>query len=231
LIEVNSTPSLATGTPLDAKIKKNLVSDSLRLVNVSLENKEKWNVRERFMKIQKGLHGIGWKLSDEEKVMIRGKLSAKRTEWENRNMGGFRRVYPADGADEYEKLFKAAEEILVKYTGIKNRRLTKLASNGNEGKSKKSNSCSKLSNSNVDLSDVISRLSQPRLRTFKSKIAPKVIYHYVGDSNILKMSPSSVHKIELHKKVCPSFVRLVEPRKAMRFLPKDVKVVLKKKNS
>lgn len=229
LIEVNSTPSFATGTPLDAKIKKNLISDCLRLVNVSLENKEKWNVRERFMKIQKALHGISWKLSQEEKIMIREKLLVKRTQWEDNHMGDFRRVYPADGTDKYAKIFKAAQEILLKHTGVKNRRLTKLSPDLE--KSKKSTSFCKLDSSKVDLSEVITRLSQPRLRTIKSKIPPKGIYHYVGDSNILKMSPSSVHKIELHKRLSPTFMRSLEPKKAFKILPKDLKVVLKKNHS
>lgn len=40
LIEVNHTPSFTTDTPLDALIKKNLIRDTLRLMNVTAKAKE-----------------------------------------------------------------------------------------------------------------------------------------------------------------------------------------------
>lgn len=42
LLEVNHTPSFTTDTPLDSLIKKNLIRDTLRLMNVS--NKAKENI-------------------------------------------------------------------------------------------------------------------------------------------------------------------------------------------
>jgi tubulin polyglutamylase TTLL6/13 len=41
LIEVNHTPSFVTDTPLDLQIKRNLILDSLILVNVKNKNKKK----------------------------------------------------------------------------------------------------------------------------------------------------------------------------------------------
>lgn len=40
LLEVNHTPSFTTDTPLDSLIKKNLIRDTLRLMNVSMKAKE-----------------------------------------------------------------------------------------------------------------------------------------------------------------------------------------------
>lgn len=40
LLEVNHTPSFTTDTPLDALIKKNLIRDTLKLMNVSVKAKE-----------------------------------------------------------------------------------------------------------------------------------------------------------------------------------------------
>ena len=40
LLEVNHTPSFTTDTPLDSLIKKNLIRDTLKLMNVSLKAKE-----------------------------------------------------------------------------------------------------------------------------------------------------------------------------------------------
>ena len=39
LLEVNHTPSFTTDTPLDQKIKFNLIKDSLKLMNVNVQNK------------------------------------------------------------------------------------------------------------------------------------------------------------------------------------------------
>jgi len=39
LLEVNHTPSFTTDTPLDHQIKFNLIRDSLRLMNVNVQNK------------------------------------------------------------------------------------------------------------------------------------------------------------------------------------------------
>ncbi len=39
LLEVNHTPSFTTDTPLDFKIKKNLIKDTLKLMNVNLKKK------------------------------------------------------------------------------------------------------------------------------------------------------------------------------------------------
>ena len=39
VLEVNHTPSFATDSVLDAKIKKNVIKDSLVLLNLSVKNK------------------------------------------------------------------------------------------------------------------------------------------------------------------------------------------------
>lgn len=42
LIEVNHSPSFTADTPLDKKIKKTLVSDTIRLCNFSVKAKTRW---------------------------------------------------------------------------------------------------------------------------------------------------------------------------------------------
>lgn len=39
LLEVNHTPSFNTDTPLDAHIKRSLIGDALKLMNVSVKNR------------------------------------------------------------------------------------------------------------------------------------------------------------------------------------------------
>lgn len=42
LIEINHTPSFETSTPLDYKIKKSLISDTLKLLRFTHKNKRIW---------------------------------------------------------------------------------------------------------------------------------------------------------------------------------------------
>jgi len=40
ILEVNHSPSFATDSPLDFKIKKNLISDAIKLLNLSYAKKQ-----------------------------------------------------------------------------------------------------------------------------------------------------------------------------------------------
>lgn len=40
LLEINHSPSFATDTPLDYKIKKNLIHDTMKLLNLSIQRKK-----------------------------------------------------------------------------------------------------------------------------------------------------------------------------------------------
>lgn len=40
LIQINHTPSFQTGTPLDYKVKKNLIKDTLKLMRITSKNKK-----------------------------------------------------------------------------------------------------------------------------------------------------------------------------------------------
>lgn len=39
VLEVNHTPSFSTDTPLDSLIKKNAIRDALKIMNISLKNR------------------------------------------------------------------------------------------------------------------------------------------------------------------------------------------------
>lgn len=42
ILEVNHTPSFTTDSPLDFKIKKNLIHDTIKLLNLSYQRKMKY---------------------------------------------------------------------------------------------------------------------------------------------------------------------------------------------
>jgi len=40
LLEINHTPSFTIDTPLDKKIKKNLIKDTFKILNISIQSKK-----------------------------------------------------------------------------------------------------------------------------------------------------------------------------------------------
>lgn len=67
LLEVNHTPSFATDTPLDSLIKKNLIRDSINLMNVNLKTKNEILVQRKEIMQKRVLTGKKQKLTNEEK--------------------------------------------------------------------------------------------------------------------------------------------------------------------
>lgn len=67
ILEVNYTPSFTTDTPLDSLIKKNVIKDTLILMNINLRTRnEIMNSRKELMQ-QRVLTGKKIKLTPEEK--------------------------------------------------------------------------------------------------------------------------------------------------------------------
>ena len=70
LLEINYTPSFTADTPLDRYIKKNLIGDTLRLVNVGEKWKKEMKMR-RDKEIQERMYsGKRKKYSAEERQFL-----------------------------------------------------------------------------------------------------------------------------------------------------------------
>ena len=94
LIEVNHTPSFTTDTPLDKNIKKGVIRDALKIMNVSLKNKIKWKNKKRIELQQRVLTGKKTTKTQEEKQSQFEQAQKERGEWEAKNLGGFTQIYP-----------------------------------------------------------------------------------------------------------------------------------------
>jgi tubulin polyglutamylase TTLL6/13 len=92
LLEVNQSPSFMTDSPLDYSVKKNLICDSLHMLNLSQKRKNKY-VREEKNDIERRLRGQG-KISQQEKEQLRQKKLMLKDKFENSNMGDFQNLYP-----------------------------------------------------------------------------------------------------------------------------------------
>jgi hypothetical protein len=102
LLEVNSSPSFVTDTPLDRKIKKGLISDTFKLLNLSqgkssifiIERKYLYKKKQQDSLMERMRTGKQNKLSQEEKVIIKKQKEDDREKYETGNMGKYILLYP-----------------------------------------------------------------------------------------------------------------------------------------
>ena len=123
LIEVNQSPSFMTDSPLDYQVKKNLLRDTLHMLNLT------WKRKNRYIKQQKEemanrLVGKS-RLSQEEREALREKKLRIKDKFENNNMGDFQNLYPLKRGvnskddkqmDKYDFIYKKAKDVYSEST-------------------------------------------------------------------------------------------------------------------
>jgi hypothetical protein len=115
LIEVNHTPSFSTDTPFDHKIKFELLTDTIRILNIKPMKRVKYHSK----KAEKLLFEAV-KKSKEEIAKIRKHKMEKRDKYELENCGGYTRIYPEnDNQAKYGVYIKAAQEVWDNVIGTK----------------------------------------------------------------------------------------------------------------
>ncbi|CAD8074759.1 unnamed protein product [Paramecium primaurelia] len=117
LLEVNHTPSFTTDTPLDSLIKKNLIRDTLKLMNVSHEAKEEILAQRKEQLQQRLLTRKKQKLTQEEKQLLIQQISEQRDKYENNNLGDYVKIYPLEDAHEYNKFIDYSTQLQDNWTG------------------------------------------------------------------------------------------------------------------
>ena len=118
VLEVNHTPSFTTDSPLDFLIKKSVISDTLRLLNIHPNNRKIFNRKQKIEVLKRNLTGKIEKISIEEKNLKTQNLKAQRDLYELQNLAGFKKIYP-DDCDKYENFIQAAFMIWQELTGTK----------------------------------------------------------------------------------------------------------------
>ena len=121
LIEVNHTPSFTTDTPLDRTIKKGAIRDALRLMNITVEHKNKIKNKKRAELQQRVLTGKKYRPTPEERQAMFEAAQKERDEWEAKNCGGYTKIYPFDdpsqATENYEEFIKCAQKWWEEWTG------------------------------------------------------------------------------------------------------------------
>ena len=96
LIEVNHTPSFTTDTPLDKTIKRGVIKDALKIMNISVNNRIRYKNKKKVEIQQRALTGKKIKLTLEEKQAAHEKAQQERDIWESKHLGGYEKIYPLD---------------------------------------------------------------------------------------------------------------------------------------
>lgn len=94
LIQINHTPSFQTGTPLDYKVKKNLILDTLKLMRITSKNKKSAFEKAKELvkrRIETGKRQIV-KGDRRHQMLIEAQL--KRDREEENLLGGFKKIFP-----------------------------------------------------------------------------------------------------------------------------------------
>lgn len=113
VLEVNHTPSFTTDSPLDWKIKKNLIRDTMRILGVKAKTRKKYIADKKKEVMKRAITGKISKESKEEKIEIEKLAQGVRDKWENNHLGGFKKLEIKD----YQVYLNGANTIYAELTG------------------------------------------------------------------------------------------------------------------
>lgn len=116
VLEVNHTPSFTTDSPLDWKVKKKVIKDTLVLMNITSRERKSFLKKQKEQILKRAVTGRLEKESKEEREVRIKEIQAKRDKWERNHLGGFRKVFPIEG-DYYSKFLNFALEVYLEWTG------------------------------------------------------------------------------------------------------------------
>ncbi|CAG9335546.1 unnamed protein product [Blepharisma stoltei] len=117
LLEVNHSPSFTTDSPLDWKIKFEVISQALTLMNISYSNRKTAESKRKKSILTRSL------TTSQEKKEIKQheirRAQRKRDIWEQNNIGGYTKIYPTANPKEYEKIFETSRQVYEEWAGYK----------------------------------------------------------------------------------------------------------------
>ena len=124
LLEVNHSPSFTTDTPFDVKVKAELLSDTVRILNMSPLKRVKF-YRQKELDSQNRRMGktkgpLVHKFTKEERAERKRKHMEKRDKYELERCGSYTRIYPdLDDPNKYANFIERAMKIWEEFFGAK----------------------------------------------------------------------------------------------------------------
>lgn len=109
VLEVNHSPSFTTDSPMDLAIKTAVIGEAVKLMNISPKLRVKYYTKKRAELQERAVNGRARETKERREELIQ-KAQQKRDKYEDANLGGYTKIYPAEDADYYTRFFEAALE-------------------------------------------------------------------------------------------------------------------------
>lgn len=130
LIEVNQSPSFGTDSPLDYRVKKAVLTDTFKLLNVSYAKRQRCIREAEAAMQQRILTGKLAKLDGEQKKAARQEALAQRFKFEETRRGQWNMIYPCNDEARntvYEGFERKANALWDEFTtgkkGLQNKQM------------------------------------------------------------------------------------------------------------
>ncbi|XP_017166424.1 tubulin polyglutamylase ttll6 isoform X2 [Poecilia reticulata] len=121
LLEVNHSPSFTTDSPLDREVKDALLLDTLVLINLGACDRRKIILEERRRVKDRLQQNRSREARSEELRQSQAATVEQMEEYEAKHLGGFKRIYPRDGGEKYDKYFKHSSSLFQETAASKAR--------------------------------------------------------------------------------------------------------------
>lgn len=121
VLEVNHSPSFHTDAKLDKEIKEALLHDTMVLINVGAIDKKKVMEEERKKVKERLLHKTSKKATKEQMDAAISSHLEQLEKFEDCHLGNFRRIYPIQGSEKYDKFFQTSGSLYQETAAFKAR--------------------------------------------------------------------------------------------------------------
>lgn len=96
LLEVNHSPSFSTDSPLDEKVKGDLIRDAIRLLGLTKKRKQTYLKNQKAQLDHRIMSGKFIRIPTDLKVKFRQEFEKIRDDYEMKHLGSFEKIYPSD---------------------------------------------------------------------------------------------------------------------------------------
>ncbi|XP_068161743.1 tubulin polyglutamylase ttll6 isoform X2 [Antennarius striatus] len=121
VLEVNHSPSFTTDSQLDREVKDMLLYDTLVLINLGACDRRKITKEER-RRVKDRLQQNSSREARSEELRHYQAVTVQQMEnYEAKHLGGFKRIYPREGGEKYEKYFMHSSSLFQETAASKAR--------------------------------------------------------------------------------------------------------------
>ncbi|XP_016392618.1 tubulin polyglutamylase ttll6-like isoform X1 [Sinocyclocheilus rhinocerous] len=121
LLEVNHSPSFTTDSRLDREVKDSLLYDTLVLINLGACDRRKITEEEKRRVKERLQQNRSREARNEELRQSQAASVEQMEKYEAKHMGGFRRIFPREGGEKYEKYFQHSSSLFQETAASKAR--------------------------------------------------------------------------------------------------------------